>query len=98
MGKTATGAGTSGLGEDSDDEEEGRSAMVGKKNRKGSSGDTRPVVATEGHSAVDQAEVVNESASANQVFAKSAPSKGRKKATSYLDELLAERSKKRKKK
>ena len=28
---------------------------------------------------------------------KQAPSKGRKKATSYLDELLAERSKKRKK-
>lgn len=99
VGKAGASAGTSGLDEGSDDdEEEGRSAMVGKKRKKGNdSGMTRPVVAAEETSAVEQAGVVNEAGSTNEMPAKSAPTKGRKKATSYLDELLAERSKKRKK-
>lgn len=97
VGKTGASAGTSGLDDGSDDdEEEGRSAMVGKKKRKGNSGDTRPTVAAE-ESLVDQVEVGDESGSTKEMPAKSAPSKGRKKATSYLDELLAGRSKKRKK-
>lgn len=97
VGKTgAPSGGTSGVeGDSDDDEEEGRSAMVGKKRRKGNSGDTR-LVGGEGESPVDH-EGGDESGSTNEAPKKAAPSKGRKKATSYLDELLAERSKKRKK-
>ncbi|KAJ5329134.1 Protein of unknown function DUF3245 [Penicillium brevicompactum] len=68
------------------DEEDGRAAMLSKqRKRKGAPGV---------HPAVLAAEAEAEAAGAGDA---KGPRKGRKKATSYLDELLAERSKKRKK-
>lgn len=96
-GKTAASGTMSGRDEGSDDEEEeGRSALVGKKRTKGSSWDTRVVVAEE-RTVVGQVETGAEVGSTKEVPEKSASSKGRRKVTSYLDELLAERSKKRNK-
>ncbi|CAG8109270.1 unnamed protein product [Penicillium salamii] len=67
------------------DEEDGRSAMLSKqreKKRKGAPGVHPAVLAAEAEAGTETDK---------------GPRKGRKKATSYLDELLAERSKKRKK-
>lgn len=78
--------------EESDDEE-GRAAIVGKKRKAGSSHIKKtPVVDSGTTDKVDG----DDSVPTKEVPSKG-PSKGRKKATSYLDELLAERSKKRKK-
>ena len=76
--------------EDDYDEEDGRSAMLArqKNKRKGGAGSVHPAAAAAASLDADQ-----EDKSAKRP----APSKGRKKATSYLDELLAERAKKRKK-
>ncbi|KAJ6104234.1 hypothetical protein N7523_010554 [Penicillium sp. IBT 18751x] len=79
--------------EESDDEEEGRAAMVGKNRKAGTSQTKKPLVVD--HENTDKADG-DESVPAQEVPSK-APSKGRRKATTYLDELLAERSKKRKK-
>ncbi|CAG8386622.1 unnamed protein product [Penicillium salamii] len=68
------------------DEEDGRSAMLSKqreKKRKGAPGVHPAVLAAEAAAGTGETD--------------KGPRKGRKKATSYLDELLAERSKKRKK-
>lgn len=79
--------------EESDDEEEGRAAMVGKKRKAMPSHTNKtPVVNNGTTDKVDGDESVP-----TENMPSKAPSKGRKKATSYLDELLAERSKKRKK-
>ncbi|CAG8140167.1 unnamed protein product [Penicillium salamii] len=70
------------------DEEDGRSAMLSKqreKKRKGAPGVHPAVLAAEAAAGTGTRETDK------------GPRKGRKKATSYLDELLAERSKKRKK-
>ncbi|KAJ5683151.1 hypothetical protein N7462_006316 [Penicillium macrosclerotiorum] len=74
-----------------DDEDEGRTSMVGQKKRKTKQTQPQPTTPT------DQSDNAENGAAPSEVHAKPAPSKGRKKATSYLDELLAERSKKRKK-
>ncbi|CEJ55271.1 hypothetical protein PMG11_01538 [Penicillium brasilianum] len=90
--------------DDQDDDEDGRVSMVGKKKRRvgqgraaqtGSGSGVTPVSTpgdVEDAGAKEENGVVQTDAPVKQ-----APSKGRKKATSYLDELLAERSKKRKK-
>lgn len=80
--------------EESDDEEEGRAAMVGKKRKAGPAHAKKPIVA--GNSRTSDKVDGDESVPTKEAPSKP-PSKGRKKATSYLDELLAERSKKRKK-
>ncbi|KAJ5503216.1 hypothetical protein N7463_006090 [Penicillium fimorum] len=80
------------------DEEDGRSAMLArqKNKRKGGAGAGRGVhPAAAAAEAGDKGGEEGEGAPAQQAPARS---KGRKKATSYLDELLAERAKKRKKK
>lgn len=97
IGKTAASAATPGKTESSDDEEEGRSAMVGKKKRMGNLAKTHPAAAGDETQTVDQVDAGIEPSPAKETSAKSAPSKNRKKTTSYLDELLAERSKKRRK-
>ncbi|CAG8287386.1 unnamed protein product [Penicillium olsonii] len=74
---------------DESDEEDGRAAMLSKqRKRKGA-----PAV----HPAVAAAEAEAEAEKEKSDDAKGPARKSRKKATSYLDELLAERSKKRKK-
>ncbi|KAJ5373817.1 Protein of unknown function DUF3245 [Penicillium concentricum] len=80
------------------DEEDGRSAMLArqKNKRKGGAGASRGV-----HPAAAAAEAGDKGGEEGEgVPSQQAPAraKGRKKATSYLDELLAERAKKRKKK
>ncbi|KAJ5175462.1 uncharacterized protein N7482_001339 [Penicillium canariense] len=76
-----------------DDEEEGRASMVGKNKRRFGQPRAQPNMSADKGNAEngDNQTVLTEAP------AQSAPSKGKKKATSYLDELLAERSKKRKK-
>lgn len=77
-----------------DDEEEGRSAMVGNKRKaKGYQAKTKPAVKM--ISTVDGND--GEPGSIKEAPARSAPPMGKKKATSYLDEILAGRAKKRKK-
>ncbi|CDM26817.1 hypothetical protein DTO013E5_6988 [Penicillium roqueforti] len=82
--------------EDEYDEEDGRSAMLArqKNKRKGGAGAGRGV-----HPAAAAAEARDKGGEEGEGEVVPAParSKGRKKATSYLDELLAERAKKRKK-
>lgn len=83
---------------DEDDDDEGRAALVGKKRKfepvQGKKKKNK-VTVEENPSRdqdVDDAELVVTAAP------KQTPAKGRKKATSYLDEILAQRSKKRKNK
>ncbi|KAJ5486235.1 Protein of unknown function DUF3245 [Penicillium desertorum] len=82
--------------EDEYDEEDGRSAMLArqKNKRKGGARADRGV-----HPAAAAAEAGDKGGEEGEGEGAPAParSKGRKKATSYLDELLAERAKKRKK-
>ncbi|CAG8908964.1 unnamed protein product [Penicillium egyptiacum] len=84
--------------EDEYDEEDGRSAMLAKQKnkRKGGAGAGRGVHPA---AAVAAAEAGDKGSEEGERDGAPAParSKGRKKATSYLDELLAERAKKRKK-
>lgn len=96
---TAAPAGSGAdVGDDEDDDEEGRAALVGKKKRK-----VEPARGTKKKNAtVDSSQHQNagedgeESSATKEEPKQQAPSKGRKKATSYLDEILAGRSKKRK--
>ena len=77
-----------------DDEEEGRAAMLSKK-RRANAPQKKPKDAS---GIGPSAQVIGDApGSAKETPVRSAPSKGRKKATSYLDEILAERAKKRKK-
>ncbi|KAJ5580091.1 uncharacterized protein N7459_006076 [Penicillium hispanicum] len=80
--------------DDDDDDDEGRAAMVGKK-RKPNTKRPQASAALEIKPHVEGD--VDEPGSTKEASARTAPSKGRKKATSYLDEILAERAKKRKK-
>lgn len=100
-GKSFAGVNT-GEDEDDDDEEEGRVSMVGMKNKKrrrvDGQGRATPAASNiNGDDAVEEGGDNGTVKTEEPVSVKQAPSKGRKKATSYLDELLAERSKKRKK-
>lgn len=74
--------------EEEEDEEEGRASMVGRKGR--TSGSNRSETTQPPLDNVDESE---EGLSTK----KAASTRGKKKATSFLDEVLAERSKKRKK-
>ncbi|KAJ5090451.1 Protein of unknown function DUF3245 [Penicillium argentinense] len=80
------GAAATAVEDEEDDDEEGRAAMVGKRRRKNGSGDRSAAQAST--QAPAQGE---ESAPAP------AKSRGKKKATSYLDEILAQRANKKKK-
>ncbi|KAJ5180730.1 hypothetical protein N7492_003940 [Penicillium capsulatum] len=80
-----------------EDDDEGRAALVGKKRKLGSTQAKKKGSAAEDNSGQDHAG----SGAAPVVSAetpKQVPAKSRKKATSYLDEILATRSKKRKNK
>ncbi|KAJ5659138.1 hypothetical protein N7507_005589 [Penicillium longicatenatum] len=80
--------------EESDDDEEGRLASIGRNKRKAAPLKAKTkVVNGEDKGSQDEQDVP----SAKEVPVRQAPLKGKKKATSYLDELLAERAKKRKK-
>jgi hypothetical protein len=106
-GKTGP-SGSAGVNndDDEDDEEEGRVSMVGMKNKKRRRGVEKARATASGAGSAagnsngdDAVEKGDNGAVETEepVNVKQAPSKGRKKATSYLDELLAERSRKRKK-
>ncbi|RDW67114.1 DUF3245 domain-containing protein [Aspergillus mulundensis] len=83
-----------------DDDDEGRAALIGKKassRKRKVGGHTEPTAqpqSADGEVANVDSEEPDERKAANSQEPKS---KGRKKATSFLDEILAERSKKRKK-
>lgn len=76
--------------DEEEEEEEGRASLVGKKGKKPS-----------GHSETTQSHLdnVGDESEEGRPTKKAAAStaRGKKKATSFLDEVLAERSKKRKK-
>ncbi|KAF3387131.1 ATP-dependent RNA helicase [Penicillium rolfsii] len=103
----ATTAGKSSAGvnneDEDDDDEEGRVSMVGMKNKKrrrvGDQGRATPAPAAGNSKSEDVVEKGDNGTAESEepINVKQGPAKGRKKATSYLDELLAERSKKRKK-
>ncbi|KAJ5096224.1 Protein of unknown function DUF3245 [Penicillium alfredii] len=78
--------------DDDEEEEEGRAALVGKKQQ-------RRKVTQQAPSASAPDSGANHSEHGEMASVKPMParSKGKKKATSYLDEILAERAKKRKK-
>ncbi|CAP91737.1 hypothetical protein E8E15_011205 [Penicillium rubens] len=84
--------------EDEYDEEDGRSAMLArqKNKRKGGAGAGRGVHPAAAAAAAEAGDKGGDEGEGEGAPAP-ARSKGRKKATSYLDELLAERAKKRKK-
>ncbi|KAJ6018045.1 Protein of unknown function DUF3245 [Penicillium sp. IBT 35674x] len=79
--------------EESDDDEEGRFASIGRNKRKAAPIKTKAKVVEEDKDSQED----GQEPSAKEVPVRQAPLKGKKKATSYLDELLAERAKKRKK-
>jgi len=85
-------AATPAKSEESDDEE-GRAAMVGKRK----TGPARAKKTTMEDNDRIPDEVNGDEPVPTKEASSKPPSKARKKATSYLDELLAERSKKRKK-
>ncbi|EHA27546.1 hypothetical protein ASPNIDRAFT_41481 [Aspergillus niger ATCC 1015] len=86
--------------EDDEDEEEGRTALIGRKKampakkRKAAEPQAQSESETIGGESGDEAKADQ---SDKQPGASSRPASRRKKATSFLDEILAERSKKRKK-
>lgn len=90
-----TGA-TNAQDDESDDDEEGRTASIGQKKRKATSQKVKSVAEPEQKDA-QEGEQGGAPSMTKDVPVRQAPSKGKKKATSYLDELLAERAKKRKK-
>ncbi|KAJ5734236.1 hypothetical protein N7493_003022 [Penicillium malachiteum] len=81
---------------DSEDDEEGRTASIGQKKRKVMPKKVKTSVNSEYQETNVQGE--QDAPTTTEAPVRQAPSKGKKKATSYLDELLAERAKKRKKK
>lgn len=92
----ASSASVAGLtipADDEDDEEEGRTSQIGKKRKKLGKADPE---LSETNTSLDNAGDGSEELPSTK---KTAPSvaRGKKKATSFLDEVLAERSKKRKK-
>ncbi|KAJ6080007.1 hypothetical protein N7467_009760 [Penicillium canescens] len=96
-GNNASASGTgAGDEDDEDDDEDGRSAMIGKKKNMRGVGAGAGVGRGQKKKKKAEQKAEEESAPSEPAPAP-ARSKGRKKATSYLDELLAERAKKRKK-
>jgi hypothetical protein len=98
--KGGAGAGD-GDDDDDDDEEEGRTASIGQK---GLSNKRKVVTRVESTRTEDGGDDFRENGGVgDDIDGEKAPSqpaprsKGRKKATSFLDEILAERSKKRRK-
>ncbi|KAI9933411.1 hypothetical protein ASPWEDRAFT_159686 [Aspergillus wentii DTO 134E9] len=87
--------------DEDDDEEEGRTALVGrKKNNKKRKVDSNQKEETPGTSDAvngDNGDGDDEDAKRGAASSSRPSAKGRKKATSFLDEILAQRSKKRKK-
>lgn len=109
-GSGSAAAGDDKDNEEEEEEEEGRVSMVGKKRGRrreigpaSDAGASAPAAAdaTTAGNAEDASGKAGsgtvETGATATATARPAPAKGRKKATSYLDELLAERSKKRKK-
>lgn len=107
-GKTGSGASAANEEDDQDDDEDGRVSMVGKQKKRRveqgraaqsvpGSGSGSGVTSVSTGNVEDAGEKADNGTVQTEGTVKQAPSKGRKKATSYLDELLAERSKKRKK-
>ncbi|KAL3436321.1 hypothetical protein BDV09DRAFT_193988 [Aspergillus tetrazonus] len=89
----------SGVGEneDIDDDDEGRAASISKNassRKRKVGGSAEPTTRTEG---ADSETKYKDSEEENTASSQGLRAKGRKKATSFLDEILAERSKKRKK-
>ncbi|KAL4803922.1 hypothetical protein BDV18DRAFT_162335 [Aspergillus unguis] len=83
--------------DDDDDDDEGRTASIGKKNmlkKRKVEANTESTTQTENEAQSGDSDGEDGKAASSRQQPKL---KGRKKATSYLDELLAERSKKRKK-
>ncbi|PWY64748.1 hypothetical protein BO70DRAFT_192219 [Aspergillus heteromorphus CBS 117.55] len=95
--------------EDEDDEEEGRTALIGKKNaisskKRKAEHRVRPVSEPSNDQNSKTKQISGDDDDGDEIDKPNKqtgpliqPSRGRKKATSYLDEILAERSKKRKK-
>ncbi|KAL4746246.1 hypothetical protein BDW72DRAFT_210600 [Aspergillus terricola var. indicus] len=88
----------SGVGENEDvDDDEGRAASIGKKassRKRKVGGCAEPTIRTED---ADSEVKYKDSGEEKTASSQGLKAKGRKKATSFLDEILAERSKKRKK-
>jgi hypothetical protein len=87
-----------GVGENEDiDNDEGRAASISKNassRKRKVGGSAEPTTRTEG---ADSEMKCKDSEEENTASSQGLKAKGRKKATSFLDEILAERSKKRKK-
>ncbi|KAL4888557.1 hypothetical protein BDV59DRAFT_211049 [Aspergillus ambiguus] len=104
-GKTKPGVGAATKNEteeDDDDDDEGRTAVVGKrgpsKKRKAApTGDTVQTGTLEGGGDKSGDGDVEEPTQEEKALPRPATAKGKKKAGSFLDEILADRSKKRKK-
>ncbi|KAL4787543.1 hypothetical protein BJX76DRAFT_299732 [Aspergillus varians] len=99
-GNHQSSAGNGAMDDDDDDNDEGRSASIAKKasRKRKVEMHTEPATQTEDESGVLKNENSNGPTEGKTANSQQRPnSKGRKKATSYLDEILAERSKKRKK-
>ncbi|KAL4812613.1 hypothetical protein BDW67DRAFT_169831 [Aspergillus spinulosporus] len=88
----------SGVGENDDvDDDEGRAASIGKNassRKRKVGGSAEPTTRTEG---ADSEVKYKDSEEEETASSQGLKAKGRKKTTSFLDEILAERSKKRKK-
>lgn len=97
--KPGTGPAATRDDEDEDDEDEGRTAVVGKKgqSRKRKAASTPDTGETNTPDVAEGAD--GDGGEAKQQISEPRPSgtRGKKKATSFLDEILAQRSKKRKK-
>ncbi|KAL4976539.1 hypothetical protein BDW66DRAFT_50204 [Aspergillus desertorum] len=102
VSKGATGhhqQGSGAIKDEDDDDDEGRTASIGKKasaKKRKVGGSAEPTAQTDSMGA-DSAFKDEDSANEKTASLQGPNSKGRKKATSYLDEILAERSRKRKK-
>ncbi|KAL3487757.1 hypothetical protein BJX62DRAFT_187560 [Aspergillus germanicus] len=99
--KGGAGAGDGDDDDDDDDEEEGRTASIGKKGLSNKQKVVTRVEPTRTEEGVDDSREnggIGHDKDGEKAPSQPAPrSKGRKKATSFLDEILAERSKKRRK-
>ncbi|KAL4932271.1 DUF3245 domain-containing protein [Aspergillus undulatus] len=99
----SSGGGGRGVDDDEDDDDEGRAASIGKKassRKKKVEGniETTPAAQTETNNGELRDEDNEAGEGSKTATSQQRPKpKGRKKATSFLDEVLAERSKKRKK-
>jgi hypothetical protein len=81
--------------DEDDDEEEGRAATVGKR-RKMNSSSSRAVPSTSTTVSAENG-AAGDALNGEQSLKQTKAARGRKKATSYLDEILAQRASKKKK-